>query len=202
MPEIIDAINKYEFPVDPDSINHEYVDLGIEMGDGKKLYFATMNVGATAIEDVGSRIYRWGATEAGGAEWKPETPGETWSEGHKLDAAHDIATIKWGPEWHIPSIDEWNLLLKYCDYERKEANECIYGVMGYFFYKKSDHNTFIFLPGATWINEIKYWTSENSSPSNGKSRARQFNSSNNKLGCLNIATIESTGMSIRPVCVK
>ena len=99
MPELIDAINNFDLDdssdqgatAEPDTLPHDYVDLGIEMSDGKKLYFATRNVGETSPGGIETYFYRWGATVEGGPAWAPNTTYEGWPAGHKLDAAHDIA---------------------------------------------------------------------------------------------------------------
>lgn len=202
MPVIVDAINQFD-PNNPsgtdgpDTLPHDYVDLGIEMDDGKKLYFATRNVGETSPGGIASNVYRWGATEAWGTAWTPETINENWSTGHKLDAAHDIATIQWGGDWHIPSIEEWNLLVEKCDYEVKEFNESGYGIPGCFFYNKSDRSKFIFLPCETWDN-FWYWTSEIGDPFNGFTSARTFNYYNGMVGTFGTGAIEGS-LAIRPV---
>lgn len=206
MPELIDAINNFDpdnesnGTAEPDTLPHDYVDLGIEMGDGKKLYFATRNVGETSPAGFGSNIYRWGATVEGGQEWAPGMSYTGWPVGTRLDAAHDIATIKWGGDWHTPSPEEWNLLVEKCDYERKEASESGYGVAGYFFYKKSDRNKFIFLPVATWANEPKYWSSEIAEPLDGFiCVASSFSCFNGTMGCIGLSGIDSDGFAVRPV---
>jgi hypothetical protein len=168
------------------------------MEDGKKLYFATRNVGEISPSGIASTVYRWGATEAWEAAWTPETVNEDWPTGHKLDAAHDMAAIQWGGDWHTPSIEEWNLLVANCDYERKEADESGYGVAGYFFYKKKDQSQFIFLPVAKQDNEINYWTSEIYYSSNS-CVARTFNSYKEEFGCIGCAGISTTFFSVRPV---
>ena len=201
MPEFIKAVNDFD-PDDPenqggveepDTLPKDYVDLGLVMKDGKKLYFATRNVGETFPGGIGSTIFRWGATLNGGPAWNQEV-----GNGIKLDAAHDIATLTWGEKWHIPSREEWNLLISKCDYERKEADESGYGVAGYFFYNKSDRSKFIFLPVAAWANELEYWTSE----SNFSGRAWTFNSENGKFNTDWTAGVTSTGFAIRPVFVE
>ena len=169
MPEIVDAINQFDpnnpsSPDGPDTLPQDYVDLGIEMDDGKKLYFATRNVGETSPSGIASTVYRWGTTESWGAAWTPEAINEGWPTGHKLDAAHDIATIKWGGDWHVPSIEEWSLLAEQCDYEKKEADESGYGVAGVFFYNKKDHGKFIFLPVTMYCDDMLYWSSDMASP--------------------------------------
>ena len=68
MPEIIDAINNFDpddssnqgGTAEPDTLTKDYVDLGIEMSDGKKLYFATRNVGETSPGGIETYFYRWG----------------------------------------------------------------------------------------------------------------------------------------------
>ena len=207
MPELIDAINNYD-PDDPsnqgptaepDTLPHDYVDLGIEMSDGKKLFFATRNVGETWPGGVGSAAYRWGATIEGGPAWFPAFSYTGWPVGKKLDAEHDIATIKWGADWHTPSVDEWNLLVANCDYERKEADKSGYGVAGYFFYNKLDRSKFIFLPVAPWDDELEYWTSEIYEPYNDACVARTFNSYAGEVGCIGTAGIENAVFAVRPV---
>lgn len=207
MPVLIDVINNFD-PDDesnqggvdePDTLPKDYVDLGLTMSDGKKLYFATRNVGETSPGGVETTFYRWGATQAGGQAWEPETEYNGWPVGHKLDAAHDIATIKWGGDWHTPSIEEWELLAKKCDYERKEADESGYGVAGYFFYNKSDRSKFIFLPVAAWRDGLAYWSSEISDPFDGFCVARYFRSNDDEVGCFGAAGIENTIFAVRPV---
>lgn len=131
------------------------------------------------------------------SDW--ENTHKEWPVGHKLDAAHDIATIKWGGDWHIPSPEEWNLLVEQCDYERKEADESGYEVAGYFFYNKSNRNNFIFLPVASWRNGLAYWSSEIMAPYNGNCTARTFNSLDNGEVRFGGAWIDSGGFAVRPV---
>lgn len=227
MPTIIDVINSYEIggntgeggnggntsgettagytretPIMAEwPTDHDYVDLGIDTGDGHKLYFATMNVGETTIGGSLSNVYRWGATRNNGEGWySPD--GLDWPKGHMLDDAHDIATIEWGAGWHIPSVKEWNMLIEQCDCERKEAYECQYGVAGYFFYKKNDHNTFIFLPVADWSDGPEYWSSEIHGPYQGTLNACTFNEAGDRVGTYGTAGIGSMGFCVRPVFVK
>ena len=208
MPELIEAINSFDpddssnqgGTAEPDTLAKDYVDLGIEMSDGKKLYFATRNVGETSPGGIETYYYQWGATVEGGPAWAPETSYNGWPIGHKLDATHDIATIQWGGDWHIPTPEEWNLLAEKCDYERKEANDSGYGVPGYFFYSKSDRSKFIFLPVAPWKDELAYWSAEIGEPYRGTvCTARYFSSYNGETGCFGMAGIENTIFAVRPV---
>jgi hypothetical protein len=129
-----------------------------------------------------------------------------WPKGHKLDAAHDIATITWGEKWHTPSIDEWTQLAEQCDYERKEADESGYGVAGYFFYNKADHSKFIFLPVSS-NNELRYWTSQikpyiDSATGKEYTMAQIFNSYNGNAMCGTTADLSSSNVAVRPVFVE
>lgn len=207
MPEIVAAINQFDpnriGMAEPDTLPKEYVDLGIVMDNGKKLYFATRNVGETSPAGFGTNVYRWGAVIEGGKAWVSDTG--MWPKGHKLDAAHDIATITWGEKWHTPSIDEWTQLAEQCDYERKEADESGYGVAGYFFYNKTDHSKFIFLPVSPSQNELMYWTSEIADPYNGICVARCFRSYldyNKMVMCGATMDLKSTSNAVRPVFVE
>lgn len=184
-----------------DANGHDYVDLGIQTSDGMKLYFATMNVGEISSAGI-SAGYSWGATYEGGEPWVPDASTICWPVGHKLDSAHDIATITWGEKWHTPSREEWNMLVKKCDYERKEADKSGYGVAGYFFYNKKDHNKSIFLPVSLWSDELEYWTSEISEPADGISSAHAFSSSKGSVGCTKVAPLSSRGYAVRPVFVE
>ncbi len=203
MPEIIKAINNFDLydgvEDETDTSADGYVDLGIVMNNGKKLYFATKNLGEASPEGFGSKVYRWGATEEGGKAWISDTG--MWEEGHKLDAAHDIATITLGEKWHIPSIEEWELLVENCYYERKEADESGYGVAGYFFYNKSDFRKYIFLPVSS-NNELRYWTSQIAKPYNGICVARIFNSYGGRAMCGTTAGLDDPSVAVRPVFVE
>lgn len=130
-------------------------------------------------------------------DWEPTYYG--WPVGHKLDAAHDIATIKWGGDWHIPSPEEWNLLVEQCAHERKEADESGYGVTGYFFYNKSNRNNFIFLPVSSELNGLAYWSSEIVKGINSTCSALFLSSSNNGEPGFGTAGINSSIFAVRPV---
>ena len=172
---------------------HDYVDLNINMNDGKKLYFSTMNVGETTPAGFGSKVYSWGVKEEGGIPWAPDA----YYDDKRLDADHDIATLTWGEKWHIPSRKEWGLLIEKCDYEIKSANASGYGVAGYFFYNRSDHSKFIFLP----ISErygFRYWTSDLYSGA----YAFIFSRLSGRFCHVNNANINNTDIAIRPVFVE
>ena len=133
---------------------YEYVDLGLPSG----LKWATFNVGATKPEEYGG-YYAWGETEE-----KEDYSWETykWCNGtstsmtkyctgkwfgtidHKtvLDLEDDIAHVKWGGDWRMPTTEEQRELLNNCTWTRATQN----GVNGY---KVTGPNgNSIFLPAA------------------------------------------------------
>ncbi|MBQ5896423.1 MAG: hypothetical protein IIW75_07655 [Bacteroidaceae bacterium] len=115
----------------PDSTNtyingHEYVDLGLSSGTK----WATCNVGASKPEEYGG-YYAWGETEE-----KDDYTWETykWCDGDKfsltkyctnsrygtvdnktvLDPQDDVAHVKWGGTWRMPTIEEIRELREEC----------------------------------------------------------------------------------------
>ena len=105
---------------------HDYVDLGLSVR------WATCNVGATHPVDYGD-YYAWGETETkdcydentykygdGGCSTLSKycTNSEYGIVDNKttLDPDDDVAHVKWGDQWRIPSSDEIDELLNYCSW--------------------------------------------------------------------------------------
>ena len=118
---------------------HEYIDLGLPRGT----LWATCNVGAENPEDYGD-YYAWGETETKESfDWS----NYKWSNGSKdfmtkyctksnfgamdgkivLDIEDDVAHVKWGGKWRMPTKEEMEELWKNCKWERTKQN----GVNGY-----------------------------------------------------------------------
>jgi len=121
---------------------HAYVDLGITDANGKKLLWATCNVGATNPEDYG-QYFAWGATTGcdntigtcndHSFDWShaPFNGGNSdysssaWSSAKStaVDAnnillpANDAATANWGGSWRMPTFDEQTKLCTGCYWE-------------------------------------------------------------------------------------
>ncbi len=94
-----------------ESLNHEYVDLGLPSGNK----WATTNVGATSPEDYGD-YFSWGEIET-----KPEY-GSSVAWGQNFgeiagDKTKDAATANWGEKWSTPSKADFEELLNACDAE-------------------------------------------------------------------------------------
>ena len=97
--------------IDSSSSYCNVIDLGLPSGP----LWADRNIGALTPEDYGS-YFTWGETE-------PKNEGEyTWdtykykSETPKtLPPDHDAATANWGVEWQMPTIKQFDELIKYCE---------------------------------------------------------------------------------------
>lgn len=144
----------------PDSIEeHAYVDLGLSV------LWASCNIGANLPEEFGD-YYAWGeiSTKEKYTEenykWFDTTKKTKWgncllikynSDGNdgyvdnksKLDAADDVATVKWGKGWRIPTYKEWNELRNKCSWRWIVLGD-IYGYQ----VTSSVNNNSIFLPAA------------------------------------------------------
>ena len=134
---------------------HEYVDLGLPSG----IKWATCNVGATKPEEYGG-YYAWGEIEEKEEyswityKWcngslntltKYCTNGSYGAVDNKtvLDPEDDVAHVKWGGSWRMPTKAELNELLTNCTWTWTTQN----GVNGYKVTSKSNGNS-IFLPAA------------------------------------------------------
>ena len=104
------------------------VDMGIVV-DGKKIKWATFNVGASAPEEYGF-YYAWGETEPKSdyawATYKWGTGIETLTKYNSkssfgnvdrksvLDPEDDVARVKLGGKWRMPTDAEWTELISKC----------------------------------------------------------------------------------------
>ena len=133
---------------------HEYVDLGLPSG----IKWATCNVGATKPEEFGG-YYAWGETEEkSNYDWstykwcsgsddnmtKYCTDSDYGTVDNKtiLDPEDDVAHVKWGGTWRMPTFDEQKELLNKCTWTWTTLN----GVNGYKVIGPNGNS--IFLPAA------------------------------------------------------
>ena len=137
---------------DSKNLISEAVDLGLSVK------WATFNVGATSPEEYGG-YYAWGETEE-----KEDYSWETykWCNGSYdtmtkyctnssygtvdnktvLDLEDDVAHVKWGGDWRMPTTDEQDELRNNCTWEWTALN----GVNGY--RVTGPNGNSIFLPAA------------------------------------------------------
>ena len=113
---------------------HAYIDLGLPSG----LKWATYNVGATRPEQYGDH-YAWGeVTQKSVYNWKTYK----WGRGSntsltkyindskygivdgklKLDLSDDVAHMKWGGDWRMPTFEDFDELFKKCSKKRVKLN--------------------------------------------------------------------------------
>ena len=151
---------------------HEYVDLGLPSGTK----WATMNVGASKPEDFGD-YYAWGETTTKTSYTEDNytlqglTADELVSRGvvnvvnpssyypdYILSASYDVATVKWGSVWRMPTSSEINELESYTTITNSTQN----GVEGFLFTSIRNKNS-IFLPAAGYWRESGFFNYSNTS---------------------------------------
>ena len=121
-------------------ITYESVDLGLSVS------WAANNVGASSPEDYGD-YYAWGETEAKGDYTKDNS---TWYEKEAEDISdteYDVAHVKWGGSWRMPTQDECQELVDSCTWTWTTLNE----VAGY--QVKGSNGNSIFLPAAGYYED-------------------------------------------------
>ena len=147
----------------------EAIDLGLPSGT----LWASWNLGATKPEEYGG-YYSWGETEVKDVyDWSNYTHCEGTSEScsnigdNIAGTEYDVAHMKWGGSWLMPSRTQIDELIKYCSHEWTSEN----GVIGDKFISKKNGNS-IFLPAAGFywdedlvsLSEYSYYWSDSQSP--------------------------------------
>ncbi len=134
-----------------------YVDLGLSVK------WASCNVGAYAPDDYGN-YYAWGETVVK-AEYTLENSVTFNVDIDSIggDPAYDVATVRYGAPWRLPTRAEVEELVANCDYKW----ESIHGIVGGRLTSRINGNS-IFLPGAGHrsmddlcnLTYGYYWTSD------------------------------------------
>ena len=189
---------------------HEYVDLGLPSGTK----WATCNVGATKPEEFGG-YYAWGETEEkSNYDWstykwysgsddnmtKYRTDSDYGTVDNKiiLDPEDDVAHVKWGGSWRMPTFDEQRELLNECSWEWTELD----GVPGHIVTGPNGNS--IFLPAAGYRDGTEvdvrgsdggYWSSSLYVSSSGYACGLGFGS----VGSGWNSPSRDYGLSVRPV---
>ena len=168
---------------------HEYVDLGLSVK------WATCNVGASSPEEFGG-YYAWGETEekddyswetykwCNGAEYsltKYCTDSEYGRVDNKtiLDPQDDVAHVKWGGTWRMPTEAEQNELRTNCTWTWTTQN----GVNGYSVTGPNGNSIFLPAAGYRYHTEVYrrgsygyYWSSSLYSSGNSNACSLYFSS--------------------------
>ena len=127
----------------PDNNHPHIIDLGLPSGTR----WACCNVGATAPEDCGG-YYAWGETEE--KNYYDSSTYQYYQNGSYVNLGsdiagtqYDVARVKWGGSWVMPTHDQQMELCDNCTYEWTTVN----GVKGGKFTSKTNGGI-IFLPAA------------------------------------------------------
>lgn len=215
---------------------HEIVNIG-------GVNWATMNIGATTIagsyETCCGDYFAWGETEPRyssitrnpfSVTWKDEFPNgydsrTTYSE-QILDAAHDAATVNWGPKWRMPTNEDFSALYKATcgsdlwilvnDLTHKITNGGIFyvnaeqtfepeytGIAGLLFVDMSDITKRVFFPSTgTFYNKISF--ADVSKYASYWTAEKGYSIYFNWGGLHAEYTKDdiADGLSVRPICVK
>lgn len=161
----------FEDMENPNISNERMVDMGLSVK------WASYNVGATKPEEYGN-FYAYGEIEPKeeytleNYQWYFEDYNDwdcdEWEKYYKLGATftgtnYDVAHVKWGDEWRMPTRAEWNELINNCTWAWTGVN----GVTGALATSNINGNT-IFIPAAGNMVDDKhthdqlgcfYWTS-------------------------------------------
>ena len=185
------------------------VDLGLPSG----LKWASCNVGATAPEEFGG-YYAWGETEE-----KSDYSWDTYKYGTSisitkyctsssygtvdnkttLEPTDDVATVKWGGSWRMPTTEEQQELINNCTCTWTTLN----GVNGY--RVTGPNGNSIFLPAAGYRDGTGvyyqgslggYWSSSLNSSNSNDAYGLYFYSSYYDWSY----DSRFYGLSVRPVC--
>ena len=145
----------------------EAVDLGLSVK------WASFNLGATSLEEYGD-YYAWGETEVKDVysldtyKWHNNSSTSLYfkydgEDKFILDPEDDVARIKLGGDWHIPTYDEFRELDAYCSKKWITMN----GIRGVLFTGRNGKT--IFFPAGgfrhrEWVSnagiEGRYWANE------------------------------------------
>ncbi len=146
----------------PDNNHPHIIDLGLPSGTK----WACCNVDANKPEDYGG-YYAWGETS---------TKTEYSSSNYRYDQVnlgndisgtqYDVAHVKWGGKWQMPTKEQINELDDNCKYEWTTLN----GVKGGKFTGPNGNSIFLPAAGGRWGGELydgygRYWSSTQTPPS-------------------------------------
>jgi len=193
---------------------NDYVDLGLPSG----LLWATCNVGADSPEDYGD-YFAWGETmpkdtynwstyqycNGSSSTLTKYCNNSTYGyEGFTDDLTtllpeDDAATANWGPDWRMPTKEEWQELYSNTTVTGTTQN----GVSGLLFTAANGNS--LFLPAAGYRNDSSlyetgiwgdYWSSSLNTGDPSRAWSFDFNSGYYTL----FGSGRDYGFSVRPVC--
>ena len=183
---------------------NDYVDLGLPSGT----LWATCNVGAYSPEEYGD-YFAWGETMPKDVyNWDTYQYGDgntftkyTGSDGlTTLLPEDDAATANWGPDWRMPTKEEWLELYNNTTVTWTTQN----GVNGRLFTASNGNSLFLPAVGYRFINgfvDAGSWGYFCSSSLDTEFPDNAWNFSCGSSGCSMFCINRSYGLSVRPVRV-
>lgn len=205
---------------------YTYVDLGFP----SRTLWATYNVGAELPNEYGD-YFAWGETSpkasyevetykyyAGYSDSKDSRVQLTkyvWNKDYgkpdgifKLDGEDDAASVNWGSEWCMPSIEQVQELAQLCDFWRKDIIVNGKKVIGYVGESKLNGNR-IYIPAAGFEYSsvpnsrlsMWYWTSEISRTTTTGACFFLYRDETGLIECVD-GTSRWEGLPVRPVVKK
>ena len=189
---------------DGGAIPDEAIDLGLPSGTK----WAPWNVGASKPEDYGG-YYAWGETEEKDVyDWSTYIHCDGSEENcHDIGSdiagtQYDVAHVKWGGSWQMPTIDQMKELLDYCESEWTTMN----GVNGHRFTGLNGNSIFIPAAGYHFISLLDYegsggcfWSSLPSDYNSSEAKVLYFYSGGEGWSS---GYPRHYGLSVRPVLVS
>ena len=193
----------------PDGNHPHMIDLGLPSGTK----WACCNVGATTPEGYGG-YYAWGETEEKNyyscdtyQYWTDSDGNGYWDSNEFTNlgsdiagTGYDVAHVKWGGSWVMPSLDQILELLNKCTYTWTSKN----GVKGGQFTGPSGGTIFLPAAGYRWYGNLDgagsygyYWSSAQS-PSRSY-RAYDLDFSSGRADCNDYYGDRYYGHTVRPV---
>lgn len=197
--EIVKIIAEPQPDVCPDSNHPHAIDLGI----GVK--WSCCNVGASSPEQYGG-YYAWGETsEKSNYNWSTYIHcNGSYDTCHNLGSdiggtSYDVAHVKWGGSWRMPSLEHIKALINNCSSEWTSMN----GVYGRKFIGANGNCIFLPAAGYRWDDNLYYvgtyggyWSSTQNPDYSSNAYGLYFNSG---YTYWNYSYSRYYGFSVRPV---
>ena len=175
-----------------------YVDLGLSVK------WADRNVGAYASSDPGS-YFAWGETASKKSFTDDNYNGAELTDKQISGTSKDVARVKWGADWRMPTCEEINELYEECEWKWCTVN----GIQGYQITGPSDNSIFLPAGGVKIKSELQdhgkmgyYWTSERASEENDYGYAYELYILNGMFATGQSPTrrcLPTLGLNVRPV---
>ena len=130
-----DPIEVIEMELCVDTCHAHAVDLGLS------IKWSCCNVGAYLPEECGN-YYCWGGLEEMEEDYNFSGRNYRYPDSNISGTIHDVAHMKWGDNWRMPTHAEWQELIDSCVWQRVILN----GIKGMLVTGPNDNS--IFLPSA------------------------------------------------------